>query len=716
VVAALATVGTLGSVATVAAVGYYSQGLPSLDSLTSANLAQTTHIYDRNGALLTSLYEQNRTVVPLSKVALPLQDATISIEDRTFYSHQGVDYRRLAIAVAYDVTHRSSTLGASTITEQVVKDDVLCTTCSQAAGNAITSGVADRSLTRKIRELLLAEELERRYSKQQILELYLNSIFYGNRASGIETAAQTYFGVPAAKLDLAQAAFLAGLPQDPAGYNPFGGVEQKAAAKARWQGVLSAMVANRKITVAQEDAALKVDIWKQMADHRTATAGGNGADPLTGHFTDYVIQYLRDHGYDDKTLFTGGLAVYTTLDLPMQQLADAKVKAAVAEYANRGVNTGGLLALNPQNGEILAMVGSADYASEDIRGQVNLTLSPRQPGSSFKPYTYGYALSTGQFNAATLVDDKDATIGGTKFTDWDGRLEGWIPLRQAVEQSRNLPALWTFKAVGPQNVIDFAHKLGLTGNFDPSTLTTTIGSGDVRMIDHLAALSAFDNGGHRIYAHPIVKIVDTSGKPLAAFPENTVGGQVITPQLAYVMTDILHGVPGKELGMAGLPVAGKTGTTDAYTTAWMMGYTPDLAVGTMLAHVNKGDTCTSGYANLMPPGVQASGWICPTRVVWGEDVGLNLFRPFLKSYYSGGRAWPASWKTPTGLVTINVCRLDGMRADANTPSGQSYPEVFVQGLGEPKGTCGSALPPGVAPYPTPAPTPIVPSPSPTPKK
>ena len=141
-VAAFATVGTLGSVATVAAVGYYSQGLPSLDSLTSANLAQTTHIYDRNGALLTSLYEQNRTVVPLSKVSLPLQDATISIEDRTFYSHQGVDYRRLAIAVAYDVTHRSSALGASTITEQVVKDDVLCTTCSQAAGNAITSGVA----------------------------------------------------------------------------------------------------------------------------------------------------------------------------------------------------------------------------------------------------------------------------------------------------------------------------------------------------------------------------------------------------------------------------------------------------------------------------------------------------------------------------------------------------------------------------------------------
>jgi membrane peptidoglycan carboxypeptidase len=707
-VAVIAAVGVFGTAGTVAAVGYYSQGLPSLDQLKAGNLDQTTRIYDRNGALITSFYVENRTVVPLAKIAPVLQDATISVEDRAFYSHQGVDFRRVAIALVYNLTHRGSQLGGSTITQQLIKNDVLCAAC----GSGGTNGTGDPTFSRKMKELLLAEELERRYSKQQILELYLNSIFYGNRAFGIEAAAQTYFGVSAASLTLPQASFLAGLPQAPSAYNPFGTASQKQAAKDRWDEVLGAMVANHKLSQAAADAASKTDIWTPMLAHHTA--GINGPDPLTGHFVDYTIQYLKDHGYDEQTILTGGLRIYTTLDLGTQVKANKAVYDAVKELSgSKGANTGALLAMDPKNGEILAMVGSSDYVSEAIQGQVNLTAVGRAPGSSFKPYTYALGLSTGQYTASTLVNDKDPVIGGTRFTDWDGRLQGYISLRSALEQSRNIPALWTFRDLGPQKVIDFAHKLGAAGNFDANSLTTTIGSGDITMVDHLAAYSVFDNGGIRIYPHPVLKIVDASGKTMPAFPENTVGGQVISPALAYLTTNILHGVPGKELGMNSLPVAGKTGTTDGYTSSWMMGYTPDLAVGTFMAHIDKGPTCLSGYTRLAN-GQPTSGWLCPTNVMWGEDVARVMWKPFLDSVYSGGRAWPASWKQPDGIVSLTVCSSDGGLADASTP-GSKRTEIFLKDA-QPK-PCGQNVAPGVptpTPIPTPTPTPVVtPLPSPS---
>lgn len=700
----MATFGLLGSVGTVAAVGYYSQGLPSLDQLREGNLDQTSRVFDRNGVQMTSLYEENRTVVPLSRIAPVLQDATLSVEDRGFFTHQGVDYRRVVIAAAYDFTHRSSALGGSTITQQLIKNDVLCAGCA----NGSTSGAGDKSFSRKMRELLLAEELERRYSKQEILGLYLNSIFYGNRAFGIEAAAQTYFAIPAADLNLPQAAFLAGLPQSPSHYNPFGTPDQKAAARERFREVLEAMVANHKINQAQADGALASDIWAPMVAHHAQAARGN--DPLTGHFLDYTLQYLRNHGYDDRTLLTGGLRIYTTLDLPTQQKADAAVKAAVTKLSSTGANTGALLAMDPKNGEILAMVGSADYTSDAIRGQVNLTNIGRQPGSSFKPYTYAVALQSGQYTASTQVNDKDATIGGTTFRDWDGATQGYITLRAALERSRNLPALWTYRDVGPQHVIDFAHRLGAAGNFDAGSLTTTIGSSDIKMVDHLAAYSSFDNGGQRVYAHPVVKILDSSGKALPALPEMQAGGQVMSPQLAYLMTNILHGVPGKELGMDGLPVAGKTGTTDGYTSSWMMGYTPDLAVGTFMAHIDQGDVCKSGFTQYATPGVQPSGWMCPTRVLWGESVGQQLWKPFLAAYYSGGRSWPATWRQPDGIVTRSICKADGGLADDKVPADQRTSEIFIRGVGEPK-PCGQNVAPGVPAAPTPAPSP---SPTPTP--
>lgn len=693
----LLVLGVGGTVGTIGVVGYYSQGLPSIDGLTANNLEQRTTIYDRNGTPIRDLAHENRIVVPLGSISMQLQNATISVEDRTFYSNAGVDYRRVLIAAVYDATHRSAALGGSTITQQVVKNSVL----------ADTQGA--KTFDRKMRELLLAEEMERRYSKSQILELYLSTIYYGNGAYGAEAAARTYFGVHAADLDLPEASFLAGLPQSPNNYDAFGTPDQVAAAKVRWHEVLGAMVANHAITTTQERLAERTDLFAKMAANRALHSGR--LDPLTAHFVDYTLQYLRNHGYDDKQLYEGGLQIYTTLDVPTQRLADKSVKDAVALYAkSKGVNTGALLAMNPKNGEILAMVGSADFTNDGIRGQVNLTDIGRQPGSSFKPYTYAVALQSGRYTAATRVNDAQDVIGGTRFTDWDHKLEGYIPLRRALDESRNLPALWTFQDVGPQKVIDFAHRLGVTSPLDPNTLTTTIGSGDIKMTDHLAAYSAFDNGGFRVYPHPILRVLDSSGKQLPSFPENALGGPVMTPQVAYLMTNILHGVPASELGMASKPVAAKSGTTEAWTSAWYMGYTPDLAVGTMMAHINSGDTCNSGYASYASSDVKTSGWICPVNVLWGEHVGESLWKPFLTAYYSNGRAWPATWKMPDGIISANVCRLDGNLADATTPADQRYDELFIQGVGEPGPKCGANPPPGT---PTPSPSPS-PSPLPTP--
>src|SRR5690242_10480315 len=415
----MSTAALLGTGATIGVVDYFAGDLPSIDAIQTANLSQTTRIVDRNGKLIEALYHENRTVVPLTKISVKLQSATIATEDRTFYDNSGVDYRRLAIAVVYNVTHQSFAQGGSTITQQVVKNDVLDTEEAQS-----------RTLSRKFRELLLAEEMERRYTKQQILELYLNTIDYGNGAYGAEAAAETYFQIHAKDLTWAQASFLAGLPQAPSDYDPFGTPDQLAAAKARWRQVLASLVAVGDLSGIEADQVFATDLLaKMIAAHKTL---GPAHNALTAHFVDYVIQYVTKR-YGAQALYEGGLTITTTLDLSTQAMADKWVKAGVRTYAKRGVNTGAMLVMSPADGEILAMVGSGDYYNPAIRGQINLTgmdpLGWRGVGSSFKVYTYAAALQAGLVTPATLLNDENGVIGGHSFSDWDGKHEGFITLR-----------------------------------------------------------------------------------------------------------------------------------------------------------------------------------------------------------------------------------------------------------------------------------------------
>ena len=679
----LSVTGLVGTGATIGIVDYFAGDLPPVDAIQTSNLSQTTRILDRNGNLIEAVYHENRTVVPLSKISVKLQRATIDTEDRTFYANNGVDYRRLAIAIAYDLTHRSSAEGGSTITQQVVKNDVLDTTEAQS-----------RTVNRKFRELLLAEEMERRYSKQQILELYLNTISYGNGAYGAEAAAETYFQVHATELTWAQASFLAGLPQAPSEYDPFGTPDQLQAARVRWGQVLDGMVAVGDVTRSEADAMYWSDLLtKMLIAHKARPAAHN---PLTAHFVDYVIRYVKQR-YGDQALYEGGLQITTTLDLSTQSSADRWVRSGVRAYARRGVNTGAMLVMNPSDGEILAMVGSADYNNAAIRGQINLTgvdpLGWRGVGSSFKVYTYGAALQAGLVTPATLLNDETGVIGGHAFSDWDGKNEGYITLRAALAESRNLPALWTYSKEGGNRVVSFMHNLGVTASIEnPQGAATTLGHDALSMSEHLAAYSAFDNGGYRISPRAVLRVSDASGKVLETFDPSFGHVQVISPELGYVMTDLLRGPVKLYLGDLGRrPVAGKSGTTEAYTGSIFIGYTPDLAVAASLMHIDAGPTCNSGYAYLatnFPP----SGWQCPTSVLFGENVGISVWKPFVEEYYSS-HAWPAMWKQPAGVVTRQVCSYDGGYVATG-----GYNEIFLKGIGEPRYPCGANPYPGQKPY------------------
>ena len=694
VISATALVGTG---ATIGVVDYFAGDLPSIDAIQTANLIQTTRILDRNGNLIEALYHENRTVVPLSKISVKLQRATIDTEDRTFYANSGVDYRRLLIAIVYDLTHRTGTLGGSTITEQVVKNDVLDTTEAQS-----------RTISRKFRELLLAEEMERRYTKQQILELYLNSINYGNGAYGAEAAAETYFHVHASELSWAQASFLAGLPQAPSDYDPFGTPDQLDAAKVRWREVLDGMVAVGDLSGSAADTIYAGDLLTRMLTlHKSLAIAHN---PLTAHFVDYIVAYIKQR-YGDVALYEGGLTITTTLDLSTQAMADKWVKSGVRTYAKRGVNTGAMLVMNPSDGEILAMVGSADYNNAAIRGQINLTgtdpLGWRGVGSSFKVYTYGAALQAGLVTPASLLNDSTSVIGGHSFSDWDGKHEGFITLRTALAQSRNLPALWTYSSEGGERVVSFMHNLGVTAPIQtPDGVATTLGPDAISMTEHLAAYSAFDNGGYRVAAHAVLRVTDSSAKVLEALDANAGRVSVVSPELGYMMTDLLRGPVKLYLGGLGArPVAGKSGTTEAYTGSIFIGYTPDLAVAASLMHIDAGASCNSGYAYLATT-FSPSGWQCPTSVLFGENVGVSVWKPFLEEYYSS-HPWPAFWAQPAGVVSRQVCSYDG-----GYVSSGGYNEIFLRGVGEPRYPCGANPYPGEQPYVPPAPPAPAPSPSP----
>ncbi len=539
------------------------QTLPNPDQLSLNFAPQATKIFDRHGTLLYAIYaNQNRTVVPLSDIPTYLQQATIAIEDKTFYKNPaGFDMPSIVRAAISDVSGKGFQ-GGSTITQQLIKSTLL------------TPRV---SLGRKLQEIILAIWAEKIYTKNQILTMYFNQIPYGGTAWGVEAASQTYFGQHVKDLDLAQSAFLAGLPQAPTTYSPFG--ESHTIWKKRQEDVLRRMRELGYISNQQE----------KDADAEALVFVNQQTPLLAPHFVMYIKNLLIEK-YGLAVVEKGGLNVTTTLDLSTQNKAQKIVTQEVANDAYLNLTNGAALVTNPKNGDILAMVGSANY-NNPKDGNVNLTTAIRQPGSSAKIITYTAAFTKG-FTAATILDDSPVSYplsNGTSYApvNYDGKFHGRVSLRIAFGNSFNIPAVKTLNAIGVDTFIDLGKKMGLSHLQDASQygLSATLGAIDTNMIDMATAYGTIANEGKRIDLNPILKITDSKGNILEE-KKNPDGTQVVNNGIAFILSNILadNGARMQEFGsnsplvIPNYTVSVKTGTSDNKRDNWTFGYTPSKLV------------------------------------------------------------------------------------------------------------------------------------------
>jgi 1A family penicillin-binding protein len=643
--------------ASVLMISYYriARTLPSVDDLRNrASQFETTRILDRYGNPLYEILDPNagrRTYVPLDKISPALVAATIATEDQDFYTHPGFD--PLAIIRALWVNYRTGGEGggASTITQQLARALLLS-----------PEERAQRTYQRKAREIILAAEITRRYSKDEILELYLNEIYYGNLAYGIEAAAETYFGKTANQLSLSEASFLAGLPQSPAVYDIY---TNRDVTLRRQQQVLVLMyqlsMERGCIEVSNSDVPICVDaptILNAADEMKARVFAAPNIDARYPHWVNFVRSQLESQ-YDAQTIYRSGFIVYTTLDPKLQDEAQRLVTEQVAALADKNARNGALVAIKPSTGEILAMVGSPDFNNAAISGQVNMATSPtRQPGSSIKPITYVAAFEKG-WTPATWIWDVP-----TEFPDganppyvpknYDDKFHGGMTVRTALANSFNIPAVKALQFVGvyddpatpeKDGMIAMAERLGITSLTRPDYgLALTLGGGEVSLLEMTSAFSVFANGGKKVPPIAILKIVDFEGNVIYEYqpPE---GEQVIRPEHAFLISSILSDNEARSW-MFGrnsvlnlpFPAAAKTGTTNDFRDNWTMGYTPDLAAGVWVGNAD------------YTPMVNTTG-LSGAAPIWSQ------FMQFAVPYVTGGN--PRPFAVPPGITERIICNLSG---------------------------------------------------------
>ncbi len=621
---ALAGIVALVLAAAALAVALYFAPLPA--DPTDRLSGDATKIYDRHGRLLYELAGPagSHTYAHLEEISPALRKATVATEDASFFDNPGVDFWAAIRALLQNLREGKLVSGGSTISQQLARNLYLS-----------PDERSSPSLWRKLRETLLAIRLNRQLSKDDILELYLNQVYYGNLAYGAEAAARTYFGKPARDLDLAEAALLAGLPQSPSAYDPF---LHRAAARERQRTVLSRMVAAGYIDEAEADAA-----------SREPLVFNSTPFPIEApHFVVYV-QALLEEMLGRERVEKGGLRVYTTLDLDMQAAAEATARRHVEELGDRNVSNAALVALDPSSGQILAMLGSVDYFDEKIDGAVNVAISPRQPGSAIKPILYAAALGMGLTPATPIYDVHTAftTRQGELFVpnNYDGLFHGIVPLRIALASSFNVPAVRVLRQVGLERFLNLASALGIStfGNRDRFDLSLTLGGGEVTLLDLTSAYAAFASGGLRRDPVAILRVEDASGNVLHEW-QPAPDQQVLSPQVAYLITDILSDeqarVPG--FGWASpldlsRPAAAKTGTTTDWRDNWTVGYTPDLVTGVWVGNADNQ----------------------PMRNVSGITGAAPIWHDFMEQALKA--AAPREFPRPDGLVQEEVCSPMGGR-------------------------------------------------------
>jgi penicillin-binding protein 1A len=548
-------------------VAAYSRNLPDISRMADYQPARSTRLYARDGTLLATLYRENRLWLPIDKIPVTVRDAFIANEDHNFYTHHGVDFFGIVRAGIADLSHKRVEQGASTITQQL------------ARGLFLTD---QTTIARKIQEALLAMEIERYYTKDEILERYLNLIYLGSGAYGVDAAAHTYFGRGADSLTLGQAAMLAGLVAAPSDYSPYVNL---TLARDRERHVLDRMVESGYITQAQADGAYAAPL--QLSGLRPAGLQGY-RDPW---FTTYVVDQL-EHTFGKPATYEGGLQVYTTVDPRMEQIGQEAVDWGVnaAESEGIGADEAALVALKPSTGEIVAMIGGTHFS---LQNQFNRAWQAhRQPGSSFKAYVYTAAIDTGM-TPTTVLDDSPVSYPMGDGTQWapqddDFSYMGPISLRVALAQSRNIVAVKLLQLVGVDRVIEYAHRMGVESTLEPN-LSLALGTSVISPLDQASGYSTLANQGVHVTPSPFRLVRDSLGSIVLdnRFPEQT---EVISAGTAYVMTTMLEDVinhgTGNPNAIIGRPAAGKTGTTTNFRDAWFVGYTPDLVAAVWLGNDN----------------------------------------------------------------------------------------------------------------------------------
>ena len=533
--------------------GFISATLSNLPDVSNVRPSASSQIYDVHGNLITTVHStENRLPVPINEVPKELQDAFVATEDSRFYSHHGIDPIGILRAIWVNVVHSGVAEGGSTITQQLAR-------------NAFLS--QDRTLKRKISEALLALKIEQHYTKQEILEMYMNQIYFGQGAYGVQSAAHVYFGKDVRDLTLAQCAMLAGLPQSPNYYSPFNNLE---AGKKRQAVVLGQMVKYGYLSQDKADAAREADLGlvaKQEQTHENNNAS---------YFINYVIAQISEK-YGDDAIYKDGLKIYTTLDMDAQNAAVAAMQNLPTMYTDQnGLHQpqGAIVAMNPHNGYIVAMVGGRGDDAFNRASQAE-----RQPGSAMKPFVYLAAIQSGK-TPGSIVDDSPVDFNGWRPQNYERNFEGNITYRYALQHSRNVPAVKIADEVGMSKIIDLAKKMGITTLTDEdNNLSTALGglTHGVSPLEMAEAYGVLANGGVKVQPTAIIKIVDRNGQVVE---ENSIQEKrVVEEKDAAIITDMLESVINGGTGgnaAIGRPAAGKTGTTDDEKDAWFVGYTPDL--------------------------------------------------------------------------------------------------------------------------------------------
>ncbi|MFH1354240.1 MAG: PBP1A family penicillin-binding protein [bacterium] len=542
---------------------WWSKDLPDSQSISDRSVVQSTKIFDRTGThLLYEIGEVKRTRTALRDISPYIINATIATEDDQFYRHHGLDFFGIIRGVILKPLSGQRAQGGSTITQQLIKNSIL---------------TPERTFRRKAKEAVLALELEQRFTKDQILEMYLNEIPYGSQTYGVEAASQALFNQSASSVSLAQAAILAALPKAPTYYSPYGSHFEDL--KRRQESILQ-RVADLDMVAPEEAEAAKLEALDFQPRAESISAP---------HFVFYIKEQLEEQ-YGQRIVEQGGLTVTTTLDMRLQTLAENTLSEHQDSLNSMDASNASLVAIDPKTGDILAMVGSIDYFNEEIDGNVNVAVRHRSPGSSIKPFIYAAAWQKGYTPDTILVDAETDFGQGYKPQNYDGRQHGPVTMRTALANSLNIPAVKTLYLAGIKNATDLAQQMGMTSLNDPDRygLSLVLGGGEVRLLDEVSAYSAFANDGLRHSPQAILKVTDDSETIFDAAEEEPAPGQeVVSPQLARLVTNVISDNAARALTfgtrsylqLGSRPVAAKTGTAQEYRDGWTLGYTPSLVAG-----------------------------------------------------------------------------------------------------------------------------------------